>query len=110
MRTRVLLSVFAATTFAALPATAQNNGTRLLRTPTISANHIVFGYAQDLWVVDRKGGDARRLTSSAGDETNPQISPDGKWLAFSGEYTGNTDVYLIPSEGGTPKRLTWHNG
>jgi tricorn protease len=111
MRKRFLLLATAALAAGASSSPAQNNnGTRLLRTPSISATHIAFAYAQDIWVVDRKGGEARRITSSLGEESNPQISPDGKWIAFSGQYTGNTDVYIVPIEGGSPKRLTWHNG
>mgnify|MGYP006267347571 CR=1 FL=1 len=85
-------------------------GTRLLREPTISAEHIVFMYANDLWIVDRTGGDARRLTSDKGAETHPQFAPDGRTVAFSAEYEGNTDVYVVPVEGGQPQRLTWHPG
>ncbi len=99
----------------AFPGWAQAQGTRLLREPTISKNHIAFVYANDLWVVDRKGADnklgqARRLTSNEGAETSPHFSPDGEWIAFTGQYDGNTDVYLIPAKGGQPKRLTWHPG
>ena len=89
---------------------AQESETLLLQMPTISREHIVFVYARDLWVVGRSGGEARRLTSSDGDEFFPQLSPDGRWVAFSGEYDGNTDVYVMPIEGGSPKRLTWHPG
>ncbi|MFP4489546.1 MAG: PDZ domain-containing protein, partial [Bacteroidales bacterium] len=85
-------------------------GTMLLRQPTISNDHIVFAYANDLWIVDAEGGDARRLTSATGAETNPHFSPDGKMIAFTGQYDGNTDVYLVPVEGGQPKRLTYHPG
>ncbi len=85
-------------------------GTLLLRQPTISDNHIVFVYANDLWVVDRYGGDATRLTSNEGSESLPHISPDGSLVAFTAEYDGNTDVYVVPIEGGQPKRLTWHPG
>lgn len=85
-------------------------GTRLLRAPTVSASSIAFLYASNLWSVDRAGGLARRLTSFQGQTTNPHYSPDGKWIAFSGQYAGNTNVYLMPSEGGEPKRLTWHSG
>jgi len=67
--------------------------TRLLRTPTISATQIAFAYANNIWIVERGGGNARRLTSFQGQTTNPHFSPDGKWIAFSGEYAGNTDVY-----------------
>ncbi|MEM9821043.1 MAG: PDZ domain-containing protein [Bacteroidota bacterium] len=85
-----------------------SQGTQLLRQPTISTDHIVFVYANDLWKVKRSGGDAFRLTSNEGHESLPHFSPDEKWIAFSAEYGGNEDVYLIPSEGGTPQRLTWH--
>ena len=83
---------------------------RLLRSPTVSATHIAFAYANNIWMVERAGGRARRLTSFQGQTTNPHFSPDGKWIAFSGEYAGNTDVYVVPAEGGEPKRLTWHPG
>jgi len=89
-------------------AFANAQGTRLLRQPTISAESIVFVYANDLWKVDRKGGDALRLTTNEGQESNPHFSNDEKWIAFSAQYDGNTDVYVIPAEGGSPKRLTWH--
>jgi tricorn protease len=89
---------------------AAGGATRLLRTPTVSANRIAFAYAENIWIVERSGGMARRLTSFAGQTGNPHFSPDGKWLAFSAEYAGNSDVYVVPSEGGEPKRLTWHPG
>jgi tricorn protease len=85
-------------------------GTMLLRQPTISNTDIVFVYANDLWIVGKEGGDARRLTSNEGAESSPHFSPDGKLIAFTGQYDGNTDVYLIPTEGGQPQRLTWHPG
>lgn len=80
----------------------------LFRQPTISKTDIVFSYAGDLWTVSRNGGDAKRLTAGIGIETNPYFSPDGNWIAFTGEYDGNTDVYLVPATGGVPKRLTFH--
>ena len=89
---------------------ANGQSTRLLRMPTVSATQIAFAYANNIWVVDRAGGAARRLTSFQGQTTNPHFSPDGKWIAFSGEYAGNVDVYVVPAEGGEPKRLTWHPG
>lgn len=85
-------------------------GTMLLRQPTISNDHIVFVYANDLWIVGKDGGDARRLTSNEGQESQPHFSPDGKLIAFTAQYDGNTDVYIIPVEGGQPQRLTWHPG
>jgi tricorn protease len=80
----------------------------LFRQPTISKTEIVFSYAGDLWSVARGGGDARRLTTGIGIETNPYFSPDGNWIAFTGEYDGNTDAYVVPSKGGVPRRLTYH--
>ncbi len=85
-----------------------NGQTRLLRTPTVSATQIAFAYANNIWTVPRAGGSARRLTSFQGQTTNPHFSPDGKWIAFSGEYAGNLDVYVVSAEGGEPRRLTWH--
>jgi tricorn protease len=83
-------------------------GTQLLREPSVSETEIVFVYANDLWKTSIKGGDAIRLTSNEGYESNPHFSADGKYIAFTAEYGGNSDVYIIPSEGGEPKRLTWH--
>lgn len=85
-------------------------GTMLLREPTASETHIVFVYANDLWVNTIGESHAIRLTSSIGAEKNPQLSPNGKWVAFTGQYDGNTDVYLVPVSGGEPERLTWHPG
>lgn len=85
-------------------------GTRILRMPSGSQSHIVFVHSNDLWVVAREGGDARRLTTAIGAEVNPRLSPDGKTIAFTGQYEGNMDVYIVPFEGGEPKRLTWHPG
>jgi tricorn protease len=84
--------------------------TRLVRQPAVSETHIAFVYAGDLWIVDRSGGQARRLTTSEGTEILPWFSPDGKWIAFSGQYDGNMDVFVIPVEGGEPRRLTYHPG
>ena len=89
---------------------ANGPATRLLRMPTVSATQIAFAYANNIWIVERSGGMARRLTSFQGQTTNPHFSPDGKWIAFSSSYAGNEDVYVVPSEGGEPKRLTWHPG
>jgi len=90
------------------PAEAQ--GSRFLRQPTVSSTHIAFVHANDIWVVGRNGGDAIRLTSAMGGETDPSYSPDGRWIAFTGQYAGNTDVYVVPASGGEPTRLTWHPG
>jgi tricorn protease len=84
--------------------------TRMLSQPAVSADHIAFIYAGDLWVAGPDGSQPRRLTVSQGVESNPVFSPDGRTIAFTGQYDGNSDVYTIPVEGGIPKRLTWHPG
>jgi tricorn protease len=89
-------------------AFAQNDKPTLFRQPAISKTQIVFSYAGDLWMVTREGGDAKRLTTGIGIENNPYFSPDGNWIAFTGEYDGNVDVYVVPAAGGVPKRLTFH--
>src|SRR5262245_28931462 len=81
--------------------------TRLLTYPAVSACNVAFVYADDLWIADLDGRNVRRLTSDIGIESHPIFSPDGKTIAFSAEYDGNTDVYTIPVEGGAPTRLTW---
>src|SRR5229473_7816414 len=80
---------------------------RLLRFPAIHDNQIVFTYAGNLYTVAATGGTARRLTSHEGFEMFARFSPDGKQIAFTGQYDGNTEVYLMPAEGGAPKRLTF---
>ncbi len=90
--------------------TVDVNDTRLLAQPAVSANHVAFIYAADLWVARLDGTGVRRLTTDDGQESNPAFSPDGKLIAFSAQYEGNTDVYIVPVEGGVPTRLTWHPG
>lgn len=102
-----ILSLLLATATSGL---AQNDRPLLLQKPTVSRTHIVFVHAGDLWIVNREGGDAARLTTGTGNETNPIFSPDGQWIAFSGEYDGNVDVYVTPVAGGVPRRLTYHPG
>jgi tricorn protease len=94
----------------AVTAQPSTTDTRMLAQPAVSATQIAFAYAGDLWTARLDGSDVRRLTTADGDEANPVFSPDGKWIAFAGNYDGNTDVYLIPAMGGEPKRLTWHPG
>ena len=82
---------------------------RLLRFPNINRDLVVFVYAGDIWSVPASGGDARRLTSHPGLELFPKISPDGRWIAFSAEYSGSRQVYVMAAEGGTPRQLTYYN-
>ena len=84
--------------------------TYLLRQPAVSADHVAFVYAGDLWISDRDGANPRRLTSSPAEENSPHFSPDGRMIAFAANYGGNTDVYVISVDGGNPTRLTWHPG
>ncbi|HME00044.1 MAG TPA: PDZ domain-containing protein [Terriglobia bacterium] len=83
---------------------------RLMRFPDISKDQIAFSYAGDLWLVSREGGVARRITTHPGLELFPKFSPDGRSIAFTGQYDGNYNVYVMPAEGGDPKQLTFHPG
>jgi tricorn protease len=87
---------------------AQADERLLLQQPTLNRTQIVFSFAGDLWAVPRDGGEAKRLTTGIGVESNPRFSPDGSLIAFTGEYDGNIDVFVIPEEGGVPRRLTYH--
>jgi tricorn protease len=80
----------------------------LLQEPTLSKTRIAFMFAGDLWVAPREGGEATRLTTGVGYESNPIFSPDGTQIAFTGQYDGNTDVFVVSASGGTPRRLTYH--
>lgn len=83
-------------------------GTRLLRQPSISATQIAFVYGSDLWVADLNGQKAVRLTSTPAVESDPHFSPDGKWIAFSSNRSGNRAVYIVSAQGGEATRLTWY--
>ncbi len=83
-------------------------GTRLLRQPAIHGDKIAFVYGADIWVSDVNGNRLQRLTSTPAVESNPQFSPDGQWLAFSSNRSGNQAVYMVAVTGGEPKRLTWY--
>jgi len=91
-----------------LPALLSAQDTRLLRQPDISATQVVFTYGADLWIADRIGGDARRLTSTTAVESDPHFSPDGRTITFTSNRSGTSAVYTVPIEGGTPTRLTWY--
>ena len=90
-----------------LPASAAAQ-TKLLRFPDISGDRVAFCHAGDIWTAPAKGGNATRLTAHPGLELFPKFSPDGKWIAFTGQYEGDEQVYLIPAEGGQPKQLTYY--
>jgi len=79
-----------------------------LRTPDIHGDDVVFVAEADLWIAPASGGMARRLTTHDGGETFPRFSPDGRRIAFTGQYDGNADVFVISADGGEPRRLTWH--
>ncbi len=102
---KLQLSIFVFTLFF---QSLSAQGTRLLRQPDVSETQIVFAYAGDIWITSIDGGDAVRLTSFKGVESNPNFSPDGSKVAFTGEYAGNVDVFVVSVEGGAPERLTWH--
>jgi tricorn protease len=112
----LLATALAAALLAALPvapAAAQGvpdltRDARLLRFPDVHGDTIAFSHAGDLWTVPASGGTARRLTTGDGLELFPRFSPDGRWIAFTGQYDGTTDVYVMPAAGGEPRRLTWY--
>ncbi|NLH77401.1 MAG: protease [Acidobacteria bacterium] len=106
--TAVLALALTAALLGAAPAAAAAPKPVLAQHPSLSRTHIVFASAGDLWVVGREGGRAARLTRDAGDESRPCFSPDGTLVAFSGQYDGNTDVFVVPAAGGIPRRLTHH--
>ena len=101
---RILLTL---ATVALSAAAAHADEARLLRFPATNSSEVAFSYAGDLWTVPIQGGEARRLTSHIGYEMFARYSPDGKCIAFTGEYDGNREVYLIPAKGGEPVRLTY---
>ncbi|MGB9197446.1 MAG: hypothetical protein WCB53_11045, partial [Terriglobales bacterium] len=90
--------------------TAQQTEGRLLLFPDIHNDKVAFVYGGDIWVASSAGGEARRVTSNPGRELFPKFSPDGKWLAFTGQYDGNFNVYIMPADGGQPTQLTFYQG
>jgi len=108
MKKYLPLFAFVIAFFVAVQAHAA--GPLLLQHPTLSKTHIAFSYAGDLWIVSRDGGDARLLTSGPGTKSDPVFSPDGNMIAFTGDFDGNVDVYVMPAAGGVPNRLTHHPG
>jgi tricorn protease len=106
IRWSVVVCLFSLTTLFAQDAPEG----RLLRFPDISKDKIAFVYGGDIWLVASSGGVAHRITTYPGRELFPKFSPDGKWLAFTGQYDGNFNVYVMPAEGGQPKQLTFDQG
>jgi len=102
----VLLALLASGMFNS-PLVAAPDEARLLRFPSIHGDKIVFTYAGDLYTVSASGGTARRLTSHPGFEMFPRFSPDGTQVAFTAQYDGNTEVFVVPADGGEPRRLTF---
>ena len=92
----------------ASPALLAQVDARMLQYPDVSQTQIVFSYAGDLWVVPKEGGTALKLSSPQGQELYPHFSPDGSHIAYSADYDGNLEIYVIPSMGGMPKRITYH--
>ncbi|HPJ82470.1 MAG TPA: PDZ domain-containing protein [Bacteroidales bacterium] len=105
MKCRLILTVLLLTALTSLSARDQEG--RLLRFPAVGNGVIAFSYAGDLYTVPLEGGNATRITSHIGYEVFPKFSPDGRTIAFTGQYDGNTEVYTIPAEGGEPLRLTY---
>lgn len=105
---RVAIASIAVVTFAAAAQAAP--APFLIQSPSVSSSQIVFAWAGQLWIVGREGGEARRLVAGSSRLSDPHFSPDGSRIAFTGDYDGNPDVYVVPSSGGQPKRLTWHPG
>jgi tricorn protease len=106
---RIALMLVGAVLWAAALAFAGVPG-RFMHYPDINGDTVVFSYEGDLFSMSAAGGTARRLTNSPGTEDAPKISRDGKWIAFTGTYDGAANVYLIPIDGGVPRRVTWNGG
>lgn len=106
---RSLPTAFLIALWSAAALAVDAHDTLMLAQPDISERHITFIYDGDVWVANRDGSGAYRLTTAEGLESRPQFSPDGASIAFSGNYDGNIDVYVVPIAGGSPKRLTWHS-
>jgi len=106
----VLFGALAALWLPSAAQAAQPNVPLLLRDPTISRTQIAFAYGGDIWIAPRGGGVAHRLVTGYALDSGPLFSPDGSLVAFSGEYDGNVDVYVVSSAGGEPRRLTYHPG
>ena len=109
MRPAAILTLLATLVLTSLTTAQSANPARLLRYPAVSKDSIAFVYAGDIWLVDIAGGTARQLTSHDGQELFPRFSPDGQSIAFTGQYDGRRQVYVMPVSGGTPRQLTFYN-
>lgn len=107
MRVRALLATVLVC-FCVGALAQEGPATHLMRYADVNGDKVVFTYEGDLWLAPSSGGEARRITSDPGEERYAKFSPDGKWIAFTGNYDGGTDVYVMPSGGGVPVRLTYH--
>ena len=104
-KTTVCYALFLALLFASSAVSAQ---TKLLRFPDIHGDRVAFTYGGDIWTAPATGGTAIRLTAHPGMEVFAKFSPDGNWIAFTGQYDGDEQVYLIPATGGVPRQLTFY--
>ncbi len=105
-----IFGILAVVLFACTVVFGQNDKPLLMQDPTLNTSHIVFAYGGELWSVSRDGGAALQLTTGPGQKSNPHFSPDGKWIAFTAQYGGNFNVYVIPADGGEPRQLTYGPG
>ncbi|MDX6574635.1 MAG: tricorn protease [Blastocatellia bacterium] len=103
-----LLVLATAVAFLLLASSAVFAQTKLLRFPDIHGDRVAFTYGGDIWTAPTTGGSAIRLTAHPGVEVFAKFSPDGKWIAFTGQYDGDEQVYVIPSSGGVPRQLTFY--
>ena len=107
-RFSLALAALAASAFAEEAQSPVWIDARMMQQPAVSATQIAFVYAGDIWIVPKEGGNAVRLSSPRGAEQFPRFSPDGRQIAFSANYEGNTDIYVMPVTGGEPRRVTHH--
>ena len=107
LRTNIFKTIFLFLLLA-IQGMVMAQGTRLLRQPSISATQVAFVHGGDIWIADKKGGEAKRITSTAAVEADPHFSPDGHWIAFTSNRSGVNNVYVVSAEGGIPTRLTWY--
>jgi tricorn protease len=103
-----VICIYALIPYRAMAQSATTDAPLLLQSPTLSKTQVAFTYGGDIWIVDRAGGEARRLVTGTGLNSGPMFSPDGTLVAYTGDYDSNQDVYVVPAAGGEPRRLTHH--